>query len=226
MYFAKLIIHDRKISPLFDKSKNLARNVSKHLHSIMAKDDTKQRILDAAHSCFAEHGWLGTTTQKIAHSAGVNEVTLFRHFGNKNRLFAEMCRSYIGAQQEVLSQTVAQDASLEEILTRFAEVYFQTIGSNPDYMRRMVGELNRHPDEVRQVVIDMMKPMREQFIQILSDRQERGEICREVNCEAAMEAFIGMLFCNIVKPRFSEPTYTREEFIAFAVQMFVRGVHP
>lgn len=192
----------------------------------MAKDDTKQRILDAARDCFAQHGWLGTTTQEIARVAGVNEVTLFRHFGNKNRLFAEMCGCYIGAQQEVLSQTVEQNASLEEILTRFSQVYFQTLGSNPDYIRRMVGEMNRHPDEVRQVIIDMMRPMREQFMSILRDRQQRGEIRPEINTEAAMEAFIGMLFCNIVKPRFNEPSYTRDEFIAFCVKLFVQGVHP
>ena len=192
----------------------------------MAKDDTSQRIIDAARNCFAQHGWLGTSTQEIARAAGVNEVTLFRHFGNKKRLFAAMCSGYIDAQREVLSQTVEQHASAEEILTRFAEVYFQTVGANPDYIRRMLGEMSQHPQEVRQVIIDMMKPMREQFMNILRDRQASGEIRADVNCEAAMESFIGMLFCNIVKPRFSEPTYTQEEYIRFCVELFVRGLKP
>lgn len=192
----------------------------------MAKDDTKQRIIDSARDCFARHGWLGTSTAEIARNAEVNEVTLFRHFGNKRRLFEEMCRCYINAQLDVLSQTVEQNASFEEILTRFAEVYFQTIGSNPDYVRRMLGEMSQHPDEVRQVIIDMMRPMREQFMNILRERQKRGEIRAEVNCEAAMESFIGLLFCNIVKPRFNEPSFTREEYIRFCVELFIRGLKP
>ncbi len=192
----------------------------------MAKDDTSQRIIDAARNCFAQHGWLGTSTQEIARSAGVNEVTVFRHFGNKKRLFEAMCAGYIDAQRAVLSQTVEQNLSFEEILTRFAQSYFQTVGSNPDYVRRMLGEMSQHPQEVRQVIIDLMKPMREQFMNILRDRQQRGEIRADVNCEAAMEAFMGQLFCNIVKPRFNEPSYTQEEFIALCVSVFLRGLKP
>jgi AcrR family transcriptional regulator len=48
--------------------------------------DTRQRILRGAAQVFAAQGYDGATTRAIAEAAGVNEVTLFRHFGSKKNL--------------------------------------------------------------------------------------------------------------------------------------------
>lgn len=45
---------------------------------------TRSRLLKAALEVFAEAGIAGATTKAIARMAGVNEVTLFRHFHSKN----------------------------------------------------------------------------------------------------------------------------------------------
>ena len=46
-------------------------------------DTTKDRIIETAIELVDEKGYKGATTRAIAEKAGVNEVTLFRHFGNK-----------------------------------------------------------------------------------------------------------------------------------------------
>lgn len=48
--------------------------------------DIRDRLLDAAARLYAEGGFRGTTTRRIAQEAGVNEITLFRHFGSKTAL--------------------------------------------------------------------------------------------------------------------------------------------
>jgi AcrR family transcriptional regulator len=47
-------------------------------------DLTKKRILAAAELVFSRDGFQGATTREIARQAGVNEVTLFRHFLPRN----------------------------------------------------------------------------------------------------------------------------------------------
>lgn len=49
-------------------------------------EPTKQQLLDAALRVYAECGFRGATTRRIAEEAGVNEVTLFRQFGSKAAL--------------------------------------------------------------------------------------------------------------------------------------------
>jgi AcrR family transcriptional regulator len=51
--------------------------------------DIRQRLLHAAAKAYSETGFRGTTTRRIAQVAGVNEITLFRHFGTKEALVKE-----------------------------------------------------------------------------------------------------------------------------------------
>ena len=48
----------------------------------------QEQILNAALKLFAEDGFKGTSTSKIAKEAGVSEGLIFRHFKNKNGLLA------------------------------------------------------------------------------------------------------------------------------------------
>lgn len=48
--------------------------------------EKKERILQAALKLFAEHGYNGTSTSKIAKTAKVSEALIFRHFHNKEGL--------------------------------------------------------------------------------------------------------------------------------------------
>jgi DNA-binding transcriptional regulator YbjK len=56
---------------------------------------TRQRILEAAERVFSRDGFQGATTREIAREAGVNEVTLFRHFRSRDDLLREtiLCHS-------------------------------------------------------------------------------------------------------------------------------------
>ncbi|MEO5590687.1 MAG: helix-turn-helix domain-containing protein, partial [Gemmatimonadaceae bacterium] len=51
--------------------------------------DTRTNILAAAAQVFAQHGFRGSTTRRIADAAAVNEVTIFRYFGSKDALLHE-----------------------------------------------------------------------------------------------------------------------------------------
>jgi AcrR family transcriptional regulator len=53
---------------------------------------TSDRIIDAFLELAADRGIEATTTRQIAEAAQVNEVTLFRHFGDKETLAREAMR--------------------------------------------------------------------------------------------------------------------------------------
>jgi AcrR family transcriptional regulator len=55
--------------------------------------DVRQRLMEAALRVFEESGSRGATTRRIAAEAGVNEITLFRHFGSKGALLVEALRA-------------------------------------------------------------------------------------------------------------------------------------
>lgn len=58
--------------------------------SHVGSERTRLRILLAAREIYERNGRRGTTTREVADRAGVNEATLFRHFGSKAALLAAM----------------------------------------------------------------------------------------------------------------------------------------
>ncbi len=57
--------------------------------SRMSAEQRKLLILEAALNVFAQKGFSGARTKEIAREAGVSETLLFRHFKNKENLYAE-----------------------------------------------------------------------------------------------------------------------------------------
>ena len=56
----------------------------------------RDKLLAAAVKVYGAHGYRGATTRRIADTAGVNEVTLFRTFGSKAALIDEAVRGRAG----------------------------------------------------------------------------------------------------------------------------------
>jgi AcrR family transcriptional regulator len=65
---------------------------SKQSDAKVAPEDTRERIIVAARDVMKRKGKRGATTREIADVAGVNEATLFRHFGNKDALIIAVAK--------------------------------------------------------------------------------------------------------------------------------------
>ena len=100
--------------------------VSGYLHGdAMEPADTKVRIMDAAMDLFSTNGFNSTTTRSIAEKAGVNELTLFRNFGTKEKLLSEVIDHYFAeaAMKEHIPRDPTGDPSedLYRIITAVRE---------------------------------------------------------------------------------------------------------
>lgn len=62
----------------------------------------KERIIEASVSLFIRKGYKGTTTKTIAQEAGVNELTVFRHFGTKEGIL----RAIIEDRYDYLTRSI------------------------------------------------------------------------------------------------------------------------
>ena len=56
----------------------------------MAGDERRLQLLEVAMHLFSKNGFSGTTTKKIAETAGVSEAMVFKHFANKEELYADI----------------------------------------------------------------------------------------------------------------------------------------
>ncbi|GGV72348.1 TetR family transcriptional regulator [Streptomyces longisporoflavus] len=80
-------------------------------------------ILEAATSVFLDKGYSGTSMDDIAKLAAVSKQTVYKHFSDKEKLFAEIVLATtdrLDATIDLLADLPTDDAGLEENLTRLA----------------------------------------------------------------------------------------------------------
>ena len=84
--------------------------------------ETKEKLINAALKLISQKGYLGTTTREIARTAGVTELTLFRRFGSKQRLFEELLarHMFLPALRELLPGlgSLSYEEALRTVATR------------------------------------------------------------------------------------------------------------
>jgi AcrR family transcriptional regulator len=103
----------------------------------------RDQLLAAAARLYAEAGYRGATTRRIAGQAGVNEVTLFRHFGSKDALMREaIARAGHSAVTELLPQTPREP--FREVRD-WAKAHIAELRQRRSLIRTCMGEIEEHP---------------------------------------------------------------------------------
>ena len=116
-----------------------------------SQKSTKARLIEAALDLFAERGVTETTTKAVAERAQVNEVTLFRNFGNKYRLLLAVLEDsavFAKLVHALVEQANAKD-SVADFLQEYAQESLHTLAKAPDLVRSIVGEAGNYPIENR-----------------------------------------------------------------------------
>ena len=92
---------------------------------------------------FAESGFRGATTRKIAEAAGVNEVTLFRQFKSKEALITEVAELYARRRSEE-ALPAGPVTPLKE-LSEWCEAHLTLLRNSRDMIRKCMAEVDLYP---------------------------------------------------------------------------------
>ncbi|MBN1110305.1 MAG: TetR/AcrR family transcriptional regulator, partial [Methanomassiliicoccales archaeon] len=107
--------------------------------SDIVQESARERVLNAAFQLFAEKGYDGTRTRDIAHLAGVNEVTVFRLFGNKSTLFQEAVVRGMPLRRIQTAVDFDLDLPVEELMVHNAKLVLEVLKQNRHLFMIMVG---------------------------------------------------------------------------------------
>lgn len=185
--------------------------------------DVRTKLIAAAARVFSETGYRGATTRRIAQEAGVNEVTLFRHFGSKWELIREAVLAF-GRRDEV-PELPEEPRDPERELTDWAAAHLQHLNRARSFIRTCMGEMEEHGDlsgfaaeHPRRVTVSLKR--------YLTRLQELGLADAEMDPAVAAAMLRGALFSDAmgrdVMPDMFE--VAAEEVPAAYVRLFLRGI--
>ena len=154
-------------------------------------ESSRMKILDAAQRVYAEHGFRGATTRRIAETAGVNEVTLFRIFGSKEALLEEAVRP--NATRREVAVLTPDPVDPEAELTAWVGAQLAFLRARRSLIRRTMSEIEERPQ-----LIDCVREGPEcahrELKRYLESLLDRGWIDAATDLTTAMAMLMGAIF--------------------------------
>lgn len=187
------------------------------------KDSTEERILKATLQLISERGYLGATTKEIARKAKVSEVTLFRHFSTKERLFEEVLNrySFLPRLRNTLLDVDKISKGFEHVLYSVGMNFFKTLKERKSLVRIMTCEVNVYPEKIRMVYSRFI----DQTVKLLAgyfDSLQKGGEIRKCPSEIASRAFLGMIFSFFNAEEIIKNRNVTDQEAGMVIKEFVR----
>ncbi len=189
---------------------------------------TRQRLINAALELFTSQGVTETTTRQIAELAKVNEVTLFRQFGNKQGLLLSVLEdsavfTHLGKS---LKSQVDQTSDLAQALKNYASDRLQALEQIPDLLRSVVGESGQYTVENRRALGRGLTLANRDVARYLATVIEREQLHPRIPAEKLSSLLNVTLFGYLVielTSEFHELWDDREAFLECLVELFLHG---
>ena len=184
--------------------------------------NVRDHLLVAAAQVYAEGGYHGATTRRIASVAGVNEITLFRHFGSKDVLLREaLARCH--SEDSVPLPEEPSDPVRE--LTEWCRAHLRDLQSRASLIRTCLGEFAERPGLVTP---EISCPVRAAgaLSGYLERLKQREVASATFDAPAAAAMLMGVLFADAIGRDIVPDMYANEPEDALTeyVALFLRGI--
>jgi AcrR family transcriptional regulator len=154
-------------------------------------EDLRERILQATIRVYAEAGFRGATTRRVAQAAGVNEITLFRQFGTKEALVKAALKE--GGHRVRPVPTEPRDPEAE--LYTWALALYRHWYENRRLINQVMSDLAEHPELAPDICEE---PSSEHAVlsSYLSRMRELGMTSQPFHADAAAGLLLGSVFTH------------------------------
>jgi AcrR family transcriptional regulator len=185
--------------------------------------DVRDHLIRAALEVYGQAGSRGATTRRIAEAAGLNEVTLFRHFGSKDALIRDALRWMAERALSVRLPEVPVDPRRE--LGAFCTAQHGGMFETRALIRKTMAEFEEHP-EATAIAHEITAGIEHEIRRYLDRLVTAGLATRSWRPESATAMLMGALFADAVgrdcmPERYPVPP---EQAVLEYVDLFLRAI--
>lgn len=165
----------------------------------LSAENRRAQILDKALGLFAQYGYEGTTTRRIANEAGVTEAVIFRHFESKEELYwqviSERCMGSDNLDR--VREVLASGLSDMEKFTAIAHDRLARHERNPAKIRLLLFTALENHRLTERFFNTFAAEHYELLSGYISQRVGEGKF-RPVDATLAARGFLGMLVYHVM----------------------------
>lgn len=142
----------------------------------MAKQQTREKVLQAAREMFIERGYEGATIRDIARAAGMSTGAVFASFTDKPELFdAILSEDFAALVDPMKDAATTAPSAREALVAMFGVAYRMHAAQLPLIQAALAASWTRTP-EAEQLRRETMRPVRALVTEALERGVDRGEV--------------------------------------------------
>ena len=163
------------------------------------KDNTEEKILNAAQTVFIKKGMDGSRMQEIADEAGINKSLLHYYFRTKQKLFEAIFKRVFKRTFPNIGEFMLSDLPIEEKLATFIEKYISLLMKNPFFPSFIIKEISRDPEFLATVIRSQgVNPNK--LFEMFENEMEAGKIRRMDPRDLMINILALSIFPFVAKP--------------------------
>ena len=158
-----------------------------------SKEARRRAILESAVRVFAENGFFAARIRDIAAGAGVAEGTIYLYFDGKDDLLLTAFRDKVAEFVASVRDVLRSPAPLEERLTRFISLQFESIEAEPALATVLLLESRQSSKFYGGAVRDVLRSYAQAIDELLASGAADGSVRGDVEIPLARRMLIGLL---------------------------------
>jgi AcrR family transcriptional regulator len=193
-----------------------------------SKANTRERLLAAARSAFASHGFHGASVEEIASRAGFSTGALYSNFDGKEDLFLVLMEREIDEHAREIAEAVRERASIADRATGGARQWMTMIEREPELLLLFMEfwAYGVRDAQVRPKVAARFAQVRELLTRLIADGVRDFELELEIPAEQLAVA-VDALADGIARQKLADPGAVPDELMGRVLSLlFAAATRP
>lgn len=157
-----------------------------------AERQVAAEILTAAAELFGERGYKGTTTRLLAERAGVNEVTIFRYFGNKQGVLKALGASWASNFAGLAVDSLPDKDDTTSTLLRLAHIETEWARQSGAVALRLAMDRKTMPEVAEAMGEGGPEDNFAGLVSYLAQRQDAGDLRADLDPRVMADVFFAL----------------------------------
>ena len=186
------------------------------------REETQEKIYQAALRLFAERGYNATTIEAITEVADVGKGTFFNYFQSKDHVLLRFRDKRINIIQSFLRENGTLNVPLASVLKYLAIALTREFGMNAALFQSFIIAAFTN-DAVKSQMAEGLAKGRELISDLIAQRQQRGEIRKDLRSRDIAYGFQRMVFGTLVLWSMNPATLLENE-LENIVEILISGI--
>jgi TetR/AcrR family fatty acid metabolism transcriptional regulator len=192
------------------------------------REETRERLLEAATSVFAQHGFDRSTVDEVVREAGFSKGAFYVHFESKEDLFWAMLEERIDRQHEAFKEAVDFTKPVSDNVMTILHAVFDLVEDDP-FWGSLFMEFGAHAarnEKVRERLAGLYDRWRELLVAMLTAGRDAGRIRPDIDIGFTTTVLIATVEGAVIQSRLSPDSVRLKDLLEPLTALFVQLLAP